>query len=93
MYQVELINLLVNLYLLYADDTCLICTGKDIKTIEDQLNKDFNSFCEWFIDNKISIHFGKEKNKSILLGTTKRLKNSRNSTFDIRILKSSNTPR
>ena len=37
--------------LLYADDTCLICIGKDIKTIEDQLNKDFSSLCEWFIDN------------------------------------------
>ena len=30
--------------LLYADDTCLICTGKDIKTIEDQLNKDLAHF-------------------------------------------------
>ena len=32
--------------LFYADDTCLICTGRDIKTIEDQLNKDFNSLCK-----------------------------------------------
>ena len=64
--------------LLYADDTCLICTGKDIKTIEDQLNKDFNSLCERFIDNKLSIHFGEEKTKSILFCTIRRLKNSRN---------------
>ena len=49
--------------LLYADDTCLICMGKDIKTIEDQLNKDFTSLCEWFIDNKLSIHFGEQKTK------------------------------
>ena len=54
--------------LLYADDTCLIYMGKDTKTIEEQLNRDFNSLCEWFIDNKLSIHFGKEK-KSILFGT------------------------
>ena len=65
--------------LLYADDTCLICMGKGIKAIEDQLNKDFNSLCEWFIDNK---HFGEEKTKSILFGTIKRLKHSRN--LDIR---------
>ena len=64
--------------LLYADDTCRICTGKHIKTIEDQLNKDFNPLCEWFIDDKLSIHFGEEKTESILLGTIKRLKNSRN---------------
>ena len=62
--------------LLYADDMCLICMGKDIKTIEDQLNKDFTSLCEWCIDNKLSIHFGEQKTKSILFGTTKRLKNS-----------------
>ena len=68
--------------LFYADDTCLICMGKDIKMIEDQLNKDFTSFCEWFIDNKLSIHFGEQQTKSILFGITKRLKNSRN--LDIR---------
>ena len=49
--------------LLYADDTCLICTRKDIKTVKDQLNKDFNSLCECFIDNKLSIHFGEQKTK------------------------------
>ena len=59
----------VNSELLYADDTCLIYMGKDTKTIEEQLNKDFNSLCEWFIDNKLSIHFGEEKTKFILFGT------------------------
>ena len=28
--------------LLYADDTCLIYTAKDTKTIEEQLNNDLN---------------------------------------------------
>ena len=32
--------------LLYADDTCLIYTGKDIQKIEEQLNSDFTSLCE-----------------------------------------------
>ena len=53
--------------LLYADDTCLFFMSKDSKIIGDQLNKDFNSLCEWFIDNKLSIHFGEEKTKSIFL--------------------------
>ena len=81
--------------LLYADDTCLICTRKDIKTIEVQLNKDFNSVCEWFIDNKLNIHFGEEKTKSILFSTTKKLKNSRNLDFryeDIEIKQHSKVP-
>ena len=54
--------------LLYADDTCLIYMGKDTKTIEEQLNRDFNSLCQWFIDNKLSIHFGKEKQNLFYLG-------------------------
>ena len=59
--------------LLYTDDTCLFFMGKDSKIIGDQLNKDFNSLCEWFIDNKLSIHFGEEKTKSILFGTKQLL--------------------
>ena len=55
--------------LLYADDTCLIYTGKHINTIEEQLNTDFSSLCDWFVDNKLSVHFGEEKTKSILFGT------------------------
>ena len=35
--------------LLYADDTCLIYTGKDIQKIEEQLNSDFTSLCEWLL--------------------------------------------
>ena len=54
--------------LLYADDTCLIYTAKDTKTIEEQLNSDFNSLCEWFIDNKLSIYFGEEKKNLFYLG-------------------------
>ena len=61
--------------LLYADDTCLIYMGKDTKTTEEQLNRDFNSLHKWFIDNKLSIHFGKEKTRSILSGTKGHLKN------------------
>ena len=51
---------------LYADDTCLSYTHKTVKTIEDKLNNDFNSLCDWFVDNKLSIHFGEDKTKSIL---------------------------
>ena len=68
--------------LLYADDSCLFFMGKDSKTIEDQLNEDFNSLCEWFIDNNLSIHYGEEKTKLILFGT-KRLLHKRK-TLNIR---------
>ena len=53
--------------LLYADDSCLTVTHKDIKVIEDTLNGNLSSLCDWLIDNKLSIHLG--KTESILFGT------------------------
>ena len=61
--------------LLYADDSCLVFTGPDLKSIETNLNKNFNYLCDWFIENKLSIHFGEDKTKSIVFGSQKRLKN------------------
>ena len=52
--------------LLYADDTCLVFQAKDLDTISDRLNTKFNKLCDWFVDNKLSIHVGEEKTKSIL---------------------------
>ena len=52
---------------LYADDTCLVCQHEDINKIKNQLNEDFFNICYWFVDNKLSTHFGEDKTKSILL--------------------------
>jgi len=51
---------------LYADDTCISYTHKNISEIELRLNANFNNLCDWFVDNKLSIHFGEDKTKSIL---------------------------
>ena len=51
---------------LYADDTCILYTGNNIEEIEKNLNSDFNKLCDWFIDNKLSIHFGEDKTKCIM---------------------------
>ena len=64
--------------LLYADDTGLTFAGKDKKSIEESLHRNFNSLCDWFVENKLSIHFGEDKTKSILFGTRRKLKNSGN---------------
>ena len=61
--------------LLYADDTGLTFMGKDKKTIEENLHRNFNSLCDWFVENKLSIHLGEDKTKSILFGTRRQLKN------------------
>ena len=68
----------VNCYrLLYADDTGLICQHKDINIIEHQLNRNFWNICDWFVDNKLSIHFGEDKTKSILFAPLNKCKKLR----------------
>ena len=56
---------------LYADDTCIYHQYRDIQEIENVLNKEFSSLCEWFIDNKLSIHFGEDQTKAILFTRNK----------------------
>ena len=56
---------------LYADDTCIFYQDKDVEKIERVLNKEFSSLCEWFIDNKLSIHFGDDKIKIIFFSRMK----------------------
>ena len=67
----------VNCDLLYADDTGLIFQHKDINIIEQQLNRNFSNICDWFVDNKLSIHFGEDKTKSILFAPLNKCKKLR----------------
>ena len=60
--------------LLYADDSCILFQHKDVNTIQTQLNEDFSNLCDWFVDNKLSIHFGEEKTKSILFASKWKVK-------------------
>ena len=62
--------------LLYADDSCLIVTHKDVNYIENTLNYNLSSLCNWLVDNKLSIHLG--KTESILFGTNSKLKKANN---------------
>ena len=54
-----------------------------MKEIERNLNKNFSNVCDWFVDNKLSIHFGEDKTKCILFGTQHRL-NKVNSLEEIK---------
>ena len=42
--------------------------------IENVLNKEFSSLCQWIIDNKLSVQFGEDKTKSILFSKTRGLR-------------------
>ena len=51
---------------LYAVDFCVLFSNENVSSIEKQLNADFDSLCEWFMDNKLSIYLGEDKTKCIL---------------------------
>ena len=63
---------------LYVDNSCLDFQGKDVIEIEEQLNEDFTNICEWFVDKRLSIHFGEEKTKSILFASKRKIRRFQN---------------
>ena len=62
-----------NLFL-NADDLCLMFHHKEVEEIEKVLNNDFKNICDWFVDNKLSIHFGEDKTKSIFFTNQHKIK-------------------
>ena len=58
--------------LLYADASCILYQHKEVNETDKQLNKDFENICDRFVDNKLSIHFGEGKTKSILFESKRR---------------------
>ena len=72
---------------LHADDTCILYSHENVKFIERNLNYDFKNLCEWFIDNKLSIHFGEDKTKSILFKRGNKSNLSLNITRNEKVIK------
>ena len=66
---------------LYAYVFCLTFWGNDVIEIKKQLKGDFKNICEWFVDNRLSIHFGEDKTKSLLF--TSKLKVKKDSKLNI----------
>ena len=62
-------------FFLYAEDSCHVCQQKDINEIQKHLNEDFSNIWDDFVDNKLSIHFGEDKTKSILFASKSKKKN------------------
>ena len=50
--------------------------------MKEELTKNFSNICDWFVDNKLSIHFREDKAKSILFSTKNKKRNIE--TLDIR---------
>ena len=61
---------------LYVDNSCLMYQHRDVEKIEKQLNKNFENVYDWFVDNKLSMHFGEGKTKSILFTSKRKIKSA-----------------
>ena len=62
--------------LLYADDSALLVSGKDVVNIESLLSEELSNVGNWLVDNKLSLHLG--KTESILFGSKVKLGKSPN---------------
>ena len=49
---------------------------RDVEEIEKQFNKDFENICDWFVNNKLSIHFEEDKAKSIHFASKCKIKSA-----------------
>ena len=47
----------------------LMFQHKEVEEIERVLNNDIENICDQFVDNKLKIHFGEDKTKSILFAS------------------------
>ena len=74
-YVNDIRHTVISTLLLYADDPYILYQHKDVVQIEKRLNENFENLCDWFVDNKLRIHFGEDKTKSILFTSKQRAKN------------------
>jgi len=61
-----------NKLLLYADDSAILISGKNIAMVVKALSEYLLSVSNWLIDNTLSLHLG--KTESILFGSKQKLK-------------------
>ena len=57
--------------ILYADDSALLVSGKDVVKIEQVLSRELKAVNEWLEENRLSLHLG--KTQSIIFGSKKSL--------------------
>ncbi len=59
--------------MLSADDSVLLVSEKNPRSVSDSLSRELETCNEWLIDNRLSLHLG--KTEAILCGTKRIIKN------------------
>ena len=71
---------------LYVDDTSIFCQHKGVTKIKNILNKKIVNVYDWFLDHKLSVHFGEDETNCILFSRDKNLPEL-NTTYNNNIIK------
>jgi len=77
-----LFNLYVNdmesavncILMLYADDSALVVSSRDLATVERILSGELYNLSKWLVDNKLSLHLG--KTESLVFTSKKKIKSN-----------------
>ena len=70
--------------ILYADDTAILCKGKNIAQIQKTLKSEMSLCSDWFTQDKL--HLNVSKTKSMLFGTSQRLSSTKDpDNFEIKV--------
>ena len=79
-YVNDMSSISCDLYL-YADDSALLTSGKDVCEIQKTLETNLSNASQWLIDNKLSLHLG--KTESVIYGSKQKIGRTRD--MDIKI--------
>ena len=69
---------------MYADDTVLFYSGKDLVDIQKNLENDFKLLCNWFEVNELIISTKAGKTETMVFGTAKKLNKIDNHPLEIK---------
>ena len=58
---------------LYADDTVLYCFSANPNDLEEKLNADIHTVCDWLRDNKLTLNI--KKTKTMIIGGNRKKSN------------------
>ena len=71
--------------IMFADDTILFYSHKNMNDIQEGLDKDMNAVASWLNQNQLVINLNKGKTESMIFGTSQKLRKEGNSELTISV--------
>ena len=68
---------------MYADDSVVFFSDKDIDVIQNHLERDFSSLTKWLFENELIVNSKKGKTEVMVFGTNSRLNKLKNKSLNL----------